>query len=336
MGLLPDKNKPSIPKQNLEDYNILIFSEPGNGKSSFANAFNDCVLTMFENSTKAMLSNDINLSQEVEKDDRYNHEWKMFKDIITEFMSKNDDYKTMGVDTITRGYEKAMEFMINEKLNGVHPAVLMNDDDHSGYSLLNDELQKTFGKLLNSDKGTILTAHAQYKKIRELKGTKRHKLIPDTGGSFGKWIMGEVDIIIFLDKDEDGNRIFRLEGKKDFDAKQRLPFQVNEIVVETDDPNPGKYMYEKFKKEFDKAIKNLNEELGVTDKMIKEHYQEKKKEQKLSNIQDKIKDEAKNKGLNGVKNAKIMDDIVGVDSIHQLDVDMAKEYLDYLKNEYDG
>ncbi len=333
MNLIPDKKKPSIPRQHLEEYNILIFSEPGLGKTSFVNAFNDCMLVLFENSAKSILSNDVNLSQKVETSSQYSYEWQIFKDTISQFMQGGHEYKTFGVDTITRAYDSALSYMMAVELNGIHPSVLQKDDDYSGYSLLNGELKNVFSKILNSNYGTILSAHASYKKIKDLKGVKEYKLIPDTGGSFGKWIMGEVDIIIFLTKNEKGDRVFYLEQGSDFDAKQRLPFENNEIVIETKKLNPGKHAYETFKKEFDKAIKRMNKSFGITQDMIDECYKDEKKQKEIANLQQEIISKLEETGITPAKNRLKLKEIVGVTSVMDIDkVESAKKYLDYLKN----
>jgi len=342
MSLVPDKDKPSIPKQFLEEYNILIFSQPGDGKSSFLNAFLNSMILLFENSTKAMLSNDFNLSSELVKRGKYNYRWELFRDFVRDFNSGGHGYETLGVDTATRAYDTAMEYIINVELDGQHPSEMMKKDDSSGYSLLNQELEKWFGKMLDNEYGTVISAHADFKGITDIKGNKRNKLVPDTGGSFGSWLMGEVDIIIFLDKNSDGERTFRIEGTKDYDAKQRLPFQNDEINVECKDDSidPGKFAYEKFKEEFDAAIEKLNERLGITEEMIENYYgrkeQEKEKQKKLSNLKDKIIDLAKEKQLNPKKNAFEMNKQIGVDKVSKIsNLDNARKYIDYLKN-YEG
>lgn len=284
-----------------------------------------------------MLSNEIILSDKVQKIQKYKYSWELFQDVVDEFNAGKHDFKTIGADTATRAYESAMEYIVNTKLKGIHPSVLMKENDSSGYSMLNEELQKQFGKMLNSDYGTIITAHAKYKDIVDIKGIKRKQLVPDTGGSFGRWLMGEVDIIIYLDKNENGERIFRLEGTKDYNAKQRLNFDKDIINVECpdpDDPNPGKYAYEVFKKEFDKAIEKLNKNLGITQEMIDGYQESLEKEEKLDELIPKIIKIAKDLNLNGTKNAKVMKEVVGCESIKELNYDQAKKYLKYLKEDY--
>lgn len=332
MGLL--SKTPTIPRQNLEEYNILIFSEAGFGKTSFMSEFNKCSLVLFENSAKSLMSNDTNLNELVSKLPQYKHEWEVFKDVVTEFNEGNHDFNTIAVDTATRAYDKAMTYMVEEELHGLHPSEMMKDNDSSGYSLLNGELKEWFGKLLNNDYGTIISAHAKYKDVKDVRGNKRKQLVPDTGGSFGRWLMGEVDIIIFLDKNEDGERIFRLEGTKDFNAKQRLHFENDIIKVENDNVNAGKYAYEKFKEEFDKAIDLVNKEYGITDEMIEQYYSNKQKENKIVELQNKIIDYCKNNNIPPSKNKVLLDEQLGISSVREINEEKdAKEYLSFLKNE---
>ena len=332
MGLIP--NKPNIPAQRIEDYNLLIFSEPGLGKTNFANSCNGALLTMFEASAKAILSNSVELYKEVSKNPNYNYEWEYFVDLIDEFNTTEHNYNTFGVDTITRSYEAAMEYLINTKFNGVTPAEMMSSDDSSGYSILNRELQTQYNKILNSKYGSVFTAHAKYKKIKDIKGNTREELVPDSGGSFARWLKGQVDIIIFIDKNKDDQRIFRIESTKDFNAKQRLNFEVDEILVETKDLNFGKYMYEVFKKEFDKAIENTNKVFGVTQKMIDDYYKEKEEENELAKIKNEIINICKDKGVTPVKNKQFLKEQFNIESINNfVDIKNANKYLKFIKKQ---
>ena len=331
MGLLPSKEEVSIPSQNMEDYNFLIYGLPGSGKTSLANEFDDSLLVLFEKGTTGLMTNEVNLIEQSEKTGKM--VWELFKQTKKEVMAGEHPYKTIVVDTITRAYEYAMDYVIETKLDGIHPS---ETEFNSGYSKLNKELKKEFNELLSSDLGIVLLSHVKRKNVKDIKGNERSRLVADTGGSFSRFIMGEMDIVIFYDKDENKNRILRVEGTKDFDAKQRLQFPNGDIEAGKD----AKSTYKKLFEEFNVAIGELNDKLGVTKEMIDDHYNRKKakkeKQKKLSNLKDKIIDLAKEKQLNPKKNAFEMNKQIGVDKVSKIsNLDNAKKYIDYLKN-YEG
>ncbi|MFW6029059.1 MAG: AAA family ATPase [Halanaerobiales bacterium] len=322
MNLIPDK--PTIPKQRLEEYNILVFSEPGVGKTSFANQFDGAVSMMFETGTSGILSYDINLIERANESGK--PVWELFKEAKKQLFSRDHNFKTIVIDTATKAYDYALSYWKKYELNGVHPS---NTENMVGYSQLNSELQSEFNDLFSSKMGSVIVCHADYKSITELGGLKRDKLVPDTGGSFGKWLMGEVDIIVFYDKDVDGNRILKVEGTPEFNAKQRIPLEKNIPAG-----NSAEEAYNNFKEEFDKAIKKVNEKFGVTEEMIEQHYAEKEKKQEKINLLNEIKSIAKSKGLNPQENREILEDRYGYSSISNLSPEEAEDYIEYLKNDY--
>ena len=324
MGLLP--TKPSIPKQNLSQYQKLLFGEAGVGKTSFAAAEPNTVMILFEDGTAGINAYTVNVVKEARKQKRM--VWEVYLDVVEEILEGDHGFKNIAIDSADRANEFARKYVCK-----------VNDWDDvqdgaygAGWRELNDTFQEPIKRIQMSDYGLTIISHAKFKEVEDVKGNKRDKIIPSVTGSSGEWLIDESDIIIFYDRDIEGNRVMRVESDKNFEAKSRIKFE-NGVI---DAGNSAKEAYKNFKKEFDKAIDNLNDKLGITQKMIDEYHTEKEKEQKLSDVRDKIKGVAKKKGLNGVKNAKIMKETVGVDSIHELDLDMAKKYLDYLKNEYDG
>lgn len=322
MNLIPEK--PTIPKQRLEEYNILLFSEPGMGKTTLGNQFENSIMMLFESGTSGILSYDINLVEKSKETGK--PVWELFKEAKHQLLNDEHDFDTVVIDTATKAYDYALDYWRDYKLGGTHPS---QTENMIGYSQLNSELKTQFNDLLNSKLGTLIICHAEYKAIKQLDGLKRDKLVPDTGGSFGNWLMGESDIIIFYDKDTEGNRILRVEGSKDFDAKQRIPLSKN--IPAGESPQEA---YQNFKEEFNQAIKQVNKEMGVTEEMIEAHYQEQKAKEERAEILNKIKDIATSKGLSKEENRNLLQDRYAVQSIADLDNNQAKEYLQFLEEDY--
>lgn len=332
MSLIPDKDDVSIPAQKLESYSTLIYGLPGTGKTSLANQWEDSLLVLFEKGTTGMKTNEINLIEKSEETGKM--VWELFKEAKSEIMTGEHPYQTIVIDTITRAYEYAMTYVIETKLDGVHPS---DTEFNSGYSKLNKELKREFNELLSIDLGVVLLSHVKRKNVKDIKGNERSRIVADTGGSFGRFIMGEMDIVIFYDKDENGDRILRVEGTKDFDSKSRLKFPDGDITA----GDSAKEAYENFKKAFDKAIALKNEKEGVTEKMVKQHLQSKQKKkqrkQKLKSLKEDIKNTARDVGLNRMEHKKEMKSVIGENSLANVnDVSKAEKYLDYLEKEYEG
>lgn len=322
MNLIPQA--PTIPKQRMEEYNFLIFSEPGMGKTSLANQFDNSVMMLFESGTSGMMSYDINL---VEQSNVVGEPiWKLFKEAKSQLFEGGHNFDTIVIDTATKAYDYALEYWKEYKLGGIHPS---QTENMVGYSQLNSELKSEFNTLFSSKMGTVIVCHAEYKAIQQLGGLKRDKLVPDTGGSFGNWLMGESDIIIFYDKDEEGNRVLKVEGTPEFNAKQRIPLKKNIPAG-----NSAEEAYANLKEAFNDAIKEVNEKFGVTQEMIDKHYAKEEKRLEKEAIMNEIKSIAKSKGLNPKENKDILGERYSLSSISELDKEQAEDYIEFLKNEY--
>lgn len=322
MGLIPDKEKPSIPKQKLEEYFVLVFGEPNVGKTSFANQFPNSLFALFEGGTSGLLTNEVDCVKEGRK--RGKSPWTILKELKRDFLLGEHDYQTLIIDTEDRAYEDCLNYICKKR--GIdHPS---EEGYGQGWNALNKEFQTLHRDLEMSPYGLVAISHADFKEVENIRGQKRDKIIPSVGGSSGQWLVDEADIIILYDKDEDGNRIMRVESSKDYDAKQRITFPENIISA----GDSAEEAFNNFKEAFDKAIENVNEKYGITDKMIKEYYNEKEKEQKLDILINEIKTTAKEKEMSGVQISKEMNEVIGCSKPSELTIDTANKFLKYLKN----
>jgi hypothetical protein len=320
MGLLT--TKPDIPRQYLYEFFIVVFGLRGIGKTEFALNFPGAYLLRFEDGTKAQLSYGLALQEIARKKDL--SPWDILKQVQDEFLMGDHNYKTIVWDTEDIAYDNCMDFVCREN-NFSHPS---DKGYGKGWKELNAEYQLEHRRIMMSKYGLISVSHARFKKIKDIYGNERDMLIPSVGGNSGQWLLDEADIIILYDKDEEGNRILRLESDKNFEAKQRLKFP--EPIIPAG--NSGKEAFDNFKKAFDIAIKENNKKFGITPNMIEEYYSEINQEKTLEELIDKIILVAKSKNMNGIQNSEEMKKIIGCESLKELDEEKANQYLEYLKN----
>lgn len=325
MGLLPEKK--SIPKQKLQDYFVLIFGEPNIGKTRLAAEFPNAMFALTETGTKGISVYSINVAKKAKKQGK--HPWQIFTQIQEEFVKGNHNFETFVIDTEDNAYDWCLDYI--SKQNGVnHPGE--KQDFGATWKLVKDEYKRAHDIIQNNGYGLVSISHARFKEIEDMKGRKRDKLVPSVGGSSGRFLIDDSDIVILYDKDKDDNRILRLSSSKDFTAKQRLDFDVDIIPAE----GSPKKAYENFEKEFKKAVKKANKTFNITEDMINEHYEllEKEKEQQsFGEVVEEIIALCKEKGLNKKENADMMKEKFNTKTFEGLTYEQATQHLEDLKGD---
>ncbi|MGM0410093.1 MAG: ATP-binding protein [Bacillota bacterium] len=325
MGLLPDK--PSIPAQNFSEYFTLIFGEGGIGKTTFAIQPENTILIQFEEGDKGLSCYKVNLIEEAKNKygkDYKGHVWTMFINTIEELEQGEHNFNHVAVDSADRAYDfKMAHFKAKE---GRHPSG--GDDYGQGWNQFNSAYKDSFYRLKESDYGLTVIAHAKTKEIENVRGDKRDKIIPAVGGKMGSWLLDEADIVLFYDRNIEGDRVLRVESDGNYEAKQRLSFPVDNIPA----GNSAKETFENFKVEFEKAIQDANEKYNVTQEMIDEYYQAKENKGELKNLLQDIKDTISNKEIKTKEALNLLEEKCGVDKLSKLDYEQAKKYKELLEN----
>lgn len=325
MNLIP--TKPSIPAQTLNEYNIVVFGPAGIGKTSFAIEFPNTLLAQFEEGAKGLSCYKTNLIQKAKDEHGKDYKgkvWKMFTDLIFEILSGSHKFNFIAVDSIDRAYDFKMEYYKAKK--GYHPGG-KKDDYGQSWNEFNSGFKDAFYQLMQSRYGLVNISHATTKAIEDVRGDKYDKIVPAAGGKMGQWLIDEADIVLFYDYDIEGNRVLRVESDGNYEAKERLKFDVDVIPA----GNSPKEAYQNFKKEFDKAINSLNDRLGITDEMIEEYYAEKEQEKQLDSLLNGIKQYIGNNNIESTKAKDVLVDNFDVGKLSQLNYNQAEEYLELLK-----
>lgn len=336
MGLLPTKK--SIPKQFYNEYAKVRFGESGEGKTSQAIQEENSVLIQFEEGDKALSCYKVNLIKEAIK--KYGDKmkgkfelwkvkvWEIFIETVREILEGEHNFENIVVDSGDRAYDfRMLNFKFTE---GRHPSNKVNgkSDYGAGWSLFNEGFKSPFYDLKESGYGLDVICHAGLKTRDNIKGEEVSKIVPNVGGQIGEWFVDEFDIVIFHDRDTEGNRVLKVDNDGNFKAKQRLKFK--EPVISAG--NSAEEGYKNFKKAFKEAINANNKKLGITDEMIENYYNRKEKEEKLQEVKDKIISTCQDKKITPNRNSKLLKKEMDIESVNDFsNVDEAKKYLEFIK-----
>ena len=323
MGLLPDKK--TIPKQNFNEYTKLFFGPPGSGKTSTAAASgDDTLMLLFEDGTSGLSVYSVNMIQEARMQGKL--PWEIFLDTLDELLETEHNFNEVVIDTADRAYDACMEYTC--KTEGFdHPS---DEGYGSGWNKLNNNFQHPYRELQMSELGMTIISHAKFKEIENIMGKKHDKIVPSVGGSSGQWLVDEADIVVLFDRDEEDNRILRVEGSKHYDAKQRLQFE-NGVISAGNSPEEA---YDNLLEEFNNSIKRVNDKLGITQEDIDEYYD---RQEELANkrtfpqLVNDVKEICKEQGMKKKDHDKLLMDKFGTSTYKKLNYDQVEELLNELR-----
>jgi len=172
--------KPSEINKDIK-LKILVYGEPGTGKTTLALSSPNPLLIDFDNGLHRV-------SKQYQTDSVQVESYQNLLDILT----KEDisDYKTIVIDTLGKMVDR-----IGDWLALSNPKVKQSDGQLSmkGWGNVKAEFQKLLKLLDNKNKSVIFVAHAREEKDGDL--TKQR---PDVSGSSGKDIVKELDCMGFV------------------------------------------------------------------------------------------------------------------------------------------
>ena len=321
MSLLPEKK--SVPKQSLQEYMKLVYGFPGAGKTPFICQEEKTVIALFEDGTSAMSAYTVNLRQKARQTGKM--VWEVFLDLVQELIETDHPFKSLAVDTIDRGAEYCMDYYC-KKFGVEHPS---DEAYGKGWRDYANELKRPFKELQMSDLGLTVVSHSKFKEVENAQGKKKDKIVPALQGSASTWFVDESDFILLLDRDDEDNRIIRLEGSTNYDAQQRLEFEKGIIPM----GSSAEEAYANFKKEFDKAIKKRNKELGITEEMIEDYYARKEEEDNkltFKQLLNEVASKCSDKGIEKKEATKMIMKDYGKKRFSDLSYEQLEEFYDSL------
>ncbi len=242
---LPSRKEP--PKENLSDFNVLIYGEPKIGKTSLCSYFPEALFLMTEPGAEAL---------EVYK--RNIDTWKDFKDYIK--LLKNDKkFNTVIIDTVDNLYNLCFKYMCESVLFIEHP---QDEKDYGkSWGEIKKEFKNTITELLKIDKGIIFISHAQEKEINTLTGLSFNKISPALPKQGFEFITAIIDCIFFYSYIGKKRFLF-LEGDEYITAGHRL---INNFKTKKGAVIKSIYLGNSAEKSFEylqKAFRNESEKGG--------------------------------------------------------------------------
>lgn len=323
MNLLPE-NK-TIPKQEFNEVMKIYYGEPNTGKTSTAAQNPNALFAMFEDGLAGLSAYGVNIQKKSRK--RGKLRWEIFLDLVDELLTEDHNFDELVIDTADRAIEACIEYTKEQE----NISDIADQEWGKGWRTLFSNFKEPIEKIQSSNVGLTVISHSEMKDITDMKGKTRTKIVPSIVGKSGSWLIDESDIVILFDKDENKNRLLRVESTKNFDAKQRIKFPDGDIPA-GDSPEEA---YKNLRKAFKKAVKENNKKYGITEEDIKRHYEMKEKEENektFRELVDEIIEECQELGLSKKDNAKEMKKDFGTTKFSKLSYEDAEQRLKDLKN----
>lgn len=200
---------------------IIIYSKPGNGKTTVAGLLPGKTLVLDIDGTSQVLSGYENV--DVAKIDGENPH-----DSILQFYAHAktniSKYDNIFIDNLTH-YQKLWLLKKAEKTKSGMPEL-------KDYGLLDNHLLKLVETFNSLDANVIFTAWETTRNITHDDGQQYNQFIPDIRDKIVNHIMGIVHVIGQLVKKADGTRGFMLEGNQSVFAKNHLDTRLGCIQEE--------------------------------------------------------------------------------------------------------
>ncbi|OUB08790.1 DNA-binding protein [Bacillus thuringiensis serovar yunnanensis] len=190
---------------------IIIYSKPGNGKTTVAGLLPGKTLVLDIDGTSQVLEGYENVDvAEIDKSNSH--------DSILEFYghakANIGKYDNIFIDNLTH-YQKLWLLNKGEKTKSGRPEL-------QHYALLDDHLLRLVETFNSLDANVIFTAWETTRNITHDDGQQYTQFIPDIRDKIVNHIMGIVHVVGQLVKKADGTRGFVLEGNQSVFAKNHL------------------------------------------------------------------------------------------------------------------
>lgn len=194
-------------KQNLGDYNLLIYGREKIGKTSLAAQFPNAVFLMFEPGGKAL--------------DIYQVEvlsWQELKVLLTE-LKTDTKFDTIVIDTVDIMYRMCLEWVQKYELAGKHPA---DEGYGKGWDRLKSEFQKRVATICKLGKGVIFISHEKESEEEKHDGTKIDTIQPSMSGTARGIVEPMVDLVGYYFHGDEDDRCLQIEGSREIVAGCRM------------------------------------------------------------------------------------------------------------------
>jgi hypothetical protein len=247
---LPTKPLPSV--SDLGSLTMLLYGERKIGKTSLAAQFPGFFLCAFEKGFSGLDETYGELITDKDGKPGTAECWVKFKQIVNALVREQNDYKTIGIDTIDVCYDSCVAYVCYE--NGWdHPSDAAYG---KGWTAVSDEFIMVVGQLVNRF-GVIFISHAVEREFKDRFAGTFDKIVPTMTQQAKKYVSSVVDIICYYGY-HGNNRLMTIRGSDSVESGNRL--QNNFYVL------GGKQKYD----ELVRRLRELKSEGSLTSKLEEE------------------------------------------------------------------
>lgn len=200
----------TVPKTSIGDYPLLIYGDPGVGKTTLASKFPDAVFLATEPGQDALSVYRIPVAS-----------WADFAHAIAALRDQDHSFKTVVIDTITNLWDMCCEY-VRQKHGFMHESDLAYG---KGWHLVGEEFEKRLVRLSLMDMGLVMICHSTNRDINQ-EGKSQTKIMPDLPTTARKVITPMVSMIFYLQvvhTDDGETRFIRTRASDKWIAKTRTP-----------------------------------------------------------------------------------------------------------------